>query len=134
MSKCGIYLDLKEAPVKPLVELINVYGMENEVLWCLTDVGEMQEVADTCPECMLMPDPGGDLEISEIIRRFKPLVIAPVWRDFSRDLVDKCHAAGAIVIVDERNKDSWKTALEWGANGIQTDHPEELIVFLEANR
>jgi glycerophosphoryl diester phosphodiesterase len=131
-GKCGIYLDLKDAPVKPLIELIKAYGMENEVLWCLTDVSEMQEVAGTCPECILMPDPGGDLEITEIIRRFRPRVVAPVWRDFSKQLVDECHAAGSIVIVDERNKDSWKTALVWGANGIQTDHPEELITFIEA--
>ena len=56
-GKCGIYLDLKEAPVKPLIELIKVYGMEREVLWCLTDVGEMQEVVDDkCQDDQAGPD------------------------------------------------------------------------------
>ena len=133
-GKCGIYLDLKHAHVKPLIEIIKDFDMEGEVLWCLTDSTEMREVSEYCPECILMPDPGGDLDILEIIRRFSPLVVAPVWRDFSKELVDMCHDAGAIVIVDERGKDSWKTALEWGADGIQTDHPQELIEYLEANK
>ena len=70
----------------------------------------------------------------EILEKFKPIVVAPVWSDFSRELVEMCHAAGAIVIVDERDKTSWPRALEWEANGIQTDHPKELIEFIRKNR
>ena len=32
-GKCGIYLDLKQAAVEPLLQLIKKYKMQNEVIW-----------------------------------------------------------------------------------------------------
>jgi glycerophosphoryl diester phosphodiesterase len=81
-----------------------------------------------------MPDPGPEKNLPALIDRLKPGVIAAVWKHYSRGFVETCHAAGAIVIVDEREPDCWKEALQWGSDGIQTDHPEELIKFLEANK
>ena len=40
------------------------------------------------------------------------------------------HSAGAIVFVDEGGVISWPLALEWGVDGIQRDHTEELIEYL----
>ena len=133
-NKCGVYLDLKDAPIAPLVSLIRERNMTQDVIWCLADIDEMNELVISCPECILMPDPGDEDEFSEILKRFKPIVVAPVWNDFSKELVEICHAAGALVIVDERDKTSWPQALEWGADGIQTDHPKELIEFIDKNR
>ena len=41
------------------------------------------------------------------------------------------HDVDALVFVDEQDKNSWAQALEWGADGIQTDHPAELIAYLK---
>jgi glycerophosphoryl diester phosphodiesterase len=133
-DKCGIYLDLKDAPIAPLVSLIRERNMTQDVIWCLADINEMNELTNSCPECFLMPDPGREDEFSEILKKFKPIVVAPVWSDFSIELVEMCHTAGALVIVDESDRTSWPQALEWGADGIQTDHPKELIEFIEKNR
>jgi hypothetical protein len=57
--------------------------------------------------------------------------VASVWRHFSPTFVTTCHDAGAIVIVDESDPSCWDDALAWGADGIQTDHPEKLIQFLQ---
>jgi hypothetical protein len=70
--------------------------------------------------------------LRKVIERFKPAVVAAVWEHFSKDFADACHAAGALVFVDEDNSESWAPALEWGADGIQTDDPEGLIAFLRA--
>jgi glycerophosphoryl diester phosphodiesterase len=132
-GKCGIYLDLKEAPIPPLIELIKEYDMEHDVIWCLFDPEEIQEVASLCAECYPMPDPNPDdlAGFQVILDQVKPSVVAPVWRDFTKELVEMAHAAGALVIVDEKDRSSWQQALDWGADGIQTDHPEELIEYLK---
>jgi glycerophosphoryl diester phosphodiesterase len=129
-DKCGIYLDLKAAQIPALVNIIKDKEMVNDVIWCLGDYNEMSELNKTCPECILTPDPGDLVEFSRILAEFKPIVVAPVWRDLSKELIKMSHDAGALIIVDEKDKDSWAQALEWGVNGIQTNHPGELIQYL----
>ncbi|MBC8184508.1 glycerophosphodiester phosphodiesterase family protein [candidate division KSB1 bacterium] len=129
-GKCGIYLDLKEVPVKPLIDKIKARGMERDVLWYADD-HELEQVKELCPQCIIMPDPGAEENLSGLIQLFKPNVIAAVWKHYSKSFVDKCHQAGAIVIVDEDKPDCWEDALKWGSDGIQTDYPEELIEFLK---
>jgi hypothetical protein len=34
------------------------------------------------------------------------------------------------VIVDEKDPSCWADAVAWGSDGIQTDHPAQLIEFL----
>jgi glycerophosphoryl diester phosphodiesterase len=132
-GKCGIYLDLKDASIDQLIEVIKKHDMEHDVIWCLSDSKEIEEVASLCSECYPMPDPDPDdlAGFQAILKRINPSVVAPVWSDFSKELVDISHAAGALVIVDEKDRSSWKQALEWDADGIQTDHPEELIRYLK---
>ena len=129
-GKIGIYLDLKQAPVEPLVELVKKYKMQNEVLWYANN-NELQRIRELCPECIIMPDPGQEDNLPGLIEQIKPGVIAAVWRHYSKSFVEKCHHAGAIVIVDESNPECWDDALKWGSDGIQTDSPAELIKFLE---
>jgi len=129
-GRAGIYLDLKDASVEKLVALVREWGMAGQVLW-YADLDKLQRVARLCPECILMPDPGPQENLPKTIERFRPSVIAAVWRYYSPDFAEKCHRAGAIVIVDESGPDCWQDALTWGSDGIQTDHPAELIALIE---
>jgi glycerophosphoryl diester phosphodiesterase len=130
-GNCGIYLDLKEAPVEPLVDLVKKYNMQNNILWYAGD-NELERIKELCPECIIMPDPGPEKNLPDLIDQFKPNVIAGVWRHYSKSFVKKCHQAGAIVIVDESDPECWNDAVKWGSDGIQTDFPEKLIAFLES--
>ncbi len=127
----GIYLDLKDAPVEAAVELVQQWEMLPHVLW-YADGRRLQRIKEICPASIIMPDPGPAANLPRLIDRFHPTVIAAVWRDFTPSFVDTCHRANAIVIVDEQDRTSWAEALRWGTDGIQTDHPAELIEFLEA--
>jgi glycerophosphoryl diester phosphodiesterase len=131
-GKCGVYLDLKDAAVEPLIKMIKERGMAHEVLW-YADTYELQDVSKMCPECIIMPDPGAEKNLPELIGELNPKVIAAVWKHFSKSFVETCHQAGALVLVDESGKDCWQEALKWGADGIQTDYPAELIEFLTKN-
>lgn len=132
-GKCGIYLDLKEAPVAPLVEMIRKRGLERGVLWYASPE-ELQEVVRLCPECITMPDPGPHAHLAELVERLRPSVIASTWRHYSAEFADECHKSGALVIVDESDPTCWTELLSWGTDGIQTDHPAELIERLQRGR
>ena len=129
-GKCGIYLDLKCAPVAPLVEMIQARKMDEQIFWYASDA-QLAEAAELCPASTIMPDPGPIERLHGLVERFRPWLVAAVWGHYSEAFVEKCHEAGAIVIVDEGDRDSWADALAWGTDGIQTDYVEELIAFLE---
>ncbi len=125
-GKIGIYLDLKAAPVAPLVEMIKARGMEGGVLW-YAGPSKLRELAKVCPECVAMPDPGPEKNLEKVLTEFKPKVVASVWKECSKTFVEACHAAGAKVIVDDEGPATWEKLLEWGVDGIQTDEVAELI-------
>lgn len=138
-GKIGIYLDLKDASIIDLVSLIKKYQMERQVIWCIpaSRVRTIREVQKNCPNCIPMPDPGGDKNIEKIIEDFKPLVIAPVMRDFNRALVETAHRYKVKVFVDDSEDDpellkkEWKEILDLNTDGIQTDQPELLINLIK---
>jgi glycerophosphoryl diester phosphodiesterase len=132
-GKIGIYLDLKEAPVAQLVQLVQAQGMEREVLWYAT-AEELAELRALCPTCIPMPDPGPEANLAPLLETFKPGVVASVAKFLSEAFVQACHGAGAVVIVDESRDPEpfWAQAVAWDVDGIQTDHPERLIAWLKA--
>jgi len=132
-GRVGIYLDLKDASVDKVVSIVKRWDMARQVLW-YADFDELQRVAELCPECILMPDPGPEENLPEVIERFEPSVIAAVWRYYSRSFAAKCHQAGAMVIVDESGPACWQDALTWNTDGIQSDRPAQLIALLERRK
>lgn len=129
-GRVGIYLDLKDVSVDKLVSIVKKWDMVRQVLWYADDL-KLERVAELCPECIVMPDPGPEKNLLKVIERFQPLVIAAVWRYYSESFIAKCHRAGAIVIVDESTPACWEDAIAWNSDGIQTDYPEQPIAFLK---
>ncbi|MBI1318743.1 MAG: glycerophosphodiester phosphodiesterase [Candidatus Hydrogenedens sp.] len=132
-GKIGIYLDVKDATVEDLLPPIVERGMQRDVVW-YGGPALHTRVQKACPECFPMPDPGPEKFLPKLIERFKPQVIAAVWDEYTESFVATCHAAGALVFVDEDDATSWEPALAWGSDGIQTDDPEGLIDFLKARK
>lgn len=132
-GRIGLYLDVKDAALEPLVALVNQYGMASRSLWYI-DSGQVASLRQLCAACIPMPDPGPETHLAALLDETKPPVVAAVWRFFSPTFVAACHEAGALVIVDEQDASSWPEALAWGADGIQTDDPEGLIAYLTEAR
>jgi glycerophosphoryl diester phosphodiesterase len=132
-GKIGIYLDLKSAPVPELVKIVKAKGMEKDIIWYVGGK-DLDDLKASCPECIEMPDPGPEKNLAKLLADRKPRLVASVWEHFSKSFVDACHAAGAITICDEDGTECWKDMLAWGADGIQTDHPADLIAYLEARK
>ena len=134
-GKCGVYLDLKEAPIEKIVKLLRKYNMESSALWYSPSIRfrMFHKLKKQCPECIPMPDPVSPRLLPFTIKIMKPRVIATVWDAFSPEFAKSCQDANILSIMDEDNPstEEWRKAIEWGVNGIQTDDPESLIEFLK---
>lgn len=133
-GKIGIYLDLKDAPIPELIKLIQKYGMEQDIVWYIsaTDIEKIRSVADLCPACYPMPDPGSK-DINYILNQIHASVIATDMSHLTKKLVKDTHKNSAMVFTDDdKETDSeWAKILDMNIDGIQTDKPEELISFLK---
>lgn len=130
-GKCGIYLDLKDAPVPELVKPIQARGMEHDVVWYIMP-SNVPELRKACPECIEMPEAGLEKNIPKVIEKYNPRLMAAVWKNVSANYAPACHANGGIVFVDDDGPETWQNLIAWGADGIQTDHPAALVTFLES--
>jgi len=136
-GKCGIYIDLKEPRIlDEVAEAVHQLGMEKDVLWYapIYFMKRLQRFQQRYPNAILMPDPIKEMNISSLIAKLHPQVIAASWDNYSKTFVDLCHQGGAVVIVDESDPSCWKQALNWGSDGIQTDHPKQLIEYLKKRK
>lgn len=134
-GKIGIYLDLKEPNVKQLVEIIQRYEMERDIVWYVpaSYMDVLKEIRINCHKCVPMPDPGPEQNITKVVEQIRPLVLASDMSKLSESFVKTAHSNNAMVFVDENDGTvtEWKKILKWGTDGIQTDKPEELIEFLK---
>jgi glycerophosphoryl diester phosphodiesterase len=133
-GKIGFYIDLKAAPVAHVLDGLKQYDMQTRAAW-YADFKELDELRRICPEAIPMPDPAPNAPAAPLVERLNPPVVAPTWKKLSADYVQRWHAAGVLVFVDEDWSDahaSWEKALAWGADGIQTNQPAALIAYLRA--
>ncbi len=134
-GKIGIYLDLKDAPVPELMKLIKKHQMERDVLWYIPAdyLMKMENVDTAFGYSFIMPDPGSEKDLNNVLTTFNPTVVATDMGVLSKSFVDKAHVQNTKVFVDEKEgtEAEWNKILGWGTDGIQTDIPEKLIEFLK---
>jgi glycerophosphoryl diester phosphodiesterase len=137
-GKTGIYLDLKAAPVKQLADIVRQHGMEKEIIWYIpaSDLGDISELKSSCPECILMPDPGSGKNIKPVHEMFNSCIIATDMGELSPEYVSTAHSNKQLVITDEKKgtQAEWQQIIDWKTDGIQTNSPEELISFLKSRK
>lgn len=129
-GKIGIYLDVKAANINELAALVREFEMEQDTLWYIPS-SRVKELTECAPRAWPMPDPGPESGLAKLLADCKPAIVASMWKYFSPTFAERCHKNGAIVIVDEDGKECWQSLLDYKADGIQTDHPAELIEFLK---
>jgi glycerophosphoryl diester phosphodiesterase len=136
-GKAGLYLDAKRISAEAIVASLKkhdmiehcvVYGGFN-LLKALTALGYAQ---------LAMPE-AVSVEVSQrILKELNVRVIAYDRRDFTPEILAIAKEAKKGIFVDRLGEQDtpahWNEAVSWGATGIQTDHPEQLIAMLRANR
>lgn len=137
-GKIGIYLDLKDAAVPELMEIIRKYNMEQDIIWYIpaSYLMELKEVDKLFGNSFPMPDPGSEKNLENVLYHLKFCAVATDMGELSQSFVATAHKFGAKVFVDEKEgtKSEWEKIIGWGTDGIQTDKPSELIQYLNQNK
>jgi glycerophosphoryl diester phosphodiesterase len=132
-DKIGVYVDVKEASAKDLVTHIEEHGMSDHVvIYAGLSLGK--EIQKLNPKLKVMPEADSVQNAKHLIERLHLRVIAFDADDFKPEIIRIAKQANAQVYVDRMGKtDSpagWQSAIDAGADGIQTDHPAELVQYL----
>jgi glycerophosphoryl diester phosphodiesterase len=132
-GKIGVYVDVKQASAKDLVTHIEEHGMSDHVvIYAGLSLGK--EIQKLNPRLKVMPEADSVQNAKRLIEQLHPRVIAFDADDFTPEIIRVVKQANAQVYVDRMGKTDapagWQAAIDAGADGIQTDHPAELVQYL----
>jgi glycerophosphoryl diester phosphodiesterase len=137
-GRIKIYLDLKDADPTDIISLLKKYDMEQQVVWYISGFlhKTIMEVKQECQACLVMPDPGDLANIERVAVAYNPVVIATDMLHLSPEFVQKAHERRMLVFTDdnEGNPEEWERMIRMGTDGIQTDHPADLLDFLRKRK
>jgi len=133
-GKIGIYVDVKSVSAEDLVSHIVGHGMRDHVvIYCGLNLAKQIQALE--PKLKLMPEASSVEHAKLLVDELHPDVLAYDAKDFTPEIIAIAKQAHAKIYVDRLgaadNEASWQAAIDAGADGIQTDHPGELVEFLK---
>ena len=132
-GKIGIYVDVKQASAKDLVTHIGEHGMSDHVV-IYAGLRLSKEIQQLNPKLKVMPESDTVETVKHLIDELHPKVIAFGARDFTPEIIRLVKEAHAEIYVDRMGTTDapagWQSAIDAGADGIQTDRPGELVQYL----
>lgn len=138
-SHTGLYLDFKDAPVAQAWEEIKEAGMEKRLVVYVYDQRTLEHWHALAPEVPVMislPSKFDGNELPHFLQSHSAEILDGDYSGYTVAMVDEAHESGRKVWVDVQqpmeDADLWSGVLGLGVDGIQTDHPAELIAFLES--
>ncbi len=137
-GRLRIYMDIKAVHPKDVLPLLKKHHMEKEVIAYLYGPMHRSEWIHDAPEIPIISD--NEIKSSDQIERdWKPFPFAITdggYREYTAEFVQKFHDLGVAVVPDIQSGDEspskWQPMLDMGVDGLQTDHPADLIAFLKS--
>jgi len=137
-GKINIYLDFKEANVAQTYKLIRQAGMQNNVVVYLNkkdQYGQWKKVAPAMPLMASLPENSTASGIKDFLSK-TPVDVVDNAQDTS--LINILHNNHVEIWLDVQSRDEnpakWDRALSLGIDGLQTDHPAQLIEYLKTKK
>ncbi|MFO1096327.1 MAG: glycerophosphodiester phosphodiesterase family protein [Planctomycetaceae bacterium] len=127
------YLDAKDIAPEALLAAIRKHGlMERHAVYASPDY--CRRLKELEPAVRLMP-PLRDPEDLPQVAELHPYCVDANWSKLSKDVIDRCHAAGIKVFSDalgpHETLDDYSQAMDWGIDLIQTDYPLRVLRAIE---
>ena len=137
-GKIHIYLDFKDADVGTAWEMIKSAGMEKSLVVYINSELQYKPWRSIAPGVPLMVSLPDSVNNEHQLRAFSKKVDAEIldgsYMDYTFDMVHEARLQNRAVWVDVQGKNEsatvWRAALDLRLQGLQTDHPKELIEFL----
>jgi glycerophosphoryl diester phosphodiesterase len=137
-GKINIYLDFKEADVVQTYKLIRQAGMQHNVVVYLNKKGQYGQWKKVAPEMPLMASLPENSTVSEIQDFLRKTPVDVVDNAQDTGLINILHNNKIEIWLDVQSRDEnpakWDRALSLGVDGLQTDHPAQLIKYLKAKK
>lgn len=134
-GKIGVYVDIKNAIAPDLASHIDGHGMtDHVVMYCRPAL--CKQIQDLNPKLKVMPESNTVEHSHMLVDLLHPKVIAFGAGDWKPAIIAVSKEAHAEVYVDRMGPtdgpEGWQTAIDMGADGIQTDRPGPLVEYLRA--
>ncbi len=134
-GRINIYLDFKDADVEKTYRLIKEAGMQNNVVVYLNKEEQYGQWKNVTPQVPLMASLPENMNISQLNNLLDKRPVEVVDNAYSNDMINLMHKRKIAVWLDVQSKDEgpgkWEQALNQGVDGLQTDHPEKLMKYLD---
>lgn len=138
-GKINIYLDFKEASVAATYESIKRAGMEKNMVVYINSITQFKEWRNIAPEMPLIVSLPQKIktkqEIVELLSTFKVDILDGSFLEYNAETVNGATEKGIPIWADIQSPNEaqfWNKAILIGLNGLQTDHPKELIDYLKS--
>lgn len=132
-GRVGVYVDAKDISVPELVEHLACHGMTDNVL-IYSGKAYLREAQKLEPRLKIMPKVTSAEVAQQLVTELHPRVMVFSAADFRPAAIAIAKKGGALVFVallgPADNAKSWQEAVNLGADGIQTDQPEEVVKYL----
>jgi len=134
-GKMGIYIDFKGGDVAKAWQLIRDRQMEHRVVVYINEPDQYPAWREQAPSVPLMVSLPDSVRDEASYKRFHQVVNAEImdgsFEDYTPELVKTINRSGQVVWVDVQSKNEddahWNKVLALGVQGMQTDHPRELV-------
>ena len=121
----SLYFDAKDIPPETIAAALDKHGLsERAVVYQGADF--LQKLKGIDSRIRVMPPASSTSDVAALAARLKPFAVDTPWRSLSKQYIDHCHASGIQVFSDAPffvDVKSYRQAIEWGIDLIQTDHP-----------
>lgn len=132
-GRIGIYVDVKNVTAHDLVSHIDGHQMSGHVvIYC--GLGLARQIQELNPELKVMPESSSVEHATQLVEQLRPKAMAYGAGDFTPEIIAIAKRANAAVYVDRMGltdaPEGWQSAIDAGADGIQTDRPGPLVEYL----
>jgi glycerophosphoryl diester phosphodiesterase len=132
-GKVGIYVDTKDATPADLIAAIERHDMGDHVMFWSEHQDFLKQIHELRPKWIIMPEAFNPKNVKKVVELLHPQLLGADERDFNSATIAAAKEANVGIFVDRQTEKEWQDAVDQGAVGIQTNHPEELIAFLRAH-
>ena len=133
-GRTNAYIEAKDIPAEAAVALLARHDMfGSSVIYARAD--ELAAMRAIDPRVRgFVPRPPKDLALlPALVERVRPSVFGSSDREITAEIVAACHAAGALVFVNNLHVDApegWARTISLGGDALETDHPAALLAYL----
>ena len=139
-GKVNIYLDFKNADPAQAYKEIVAAGMENQVVVYLNAPQQYYKWRAAAPDMPLMVSLPGSVKkdtssMKDFLGKARVEILDGDYTEYTADMVNVANRLGYLVLPDiqgsKEGPELWSIPIGMGIRALQTDHPVDLIHYLE---